>query len=125
MMDNNELVRGADERIRLTIDGTPESAWDGLGSTKLWWVLSTKKSGGTIAIKKSTDGGDVAVVTEGGGSTPAEVTVDLSDSETDSLSEPSYFQSVVVEDGSGRISASFLDPEVLYMVDSTADEVVP
>jgi hypothetical protein len=125
MTDNNELVRGTDERMRLTIDGEPESEWNGLSSSKLWWVLSTKKSGGTIAIEKSTDDDDVTVVASGGGSTPAEITVDLSDTETESLTEPSYFQSVVIEDGSGRISASGLDPEVLYMVDLTADEVAP
>jgi hypothetical protein len=124
-MTDNQLQRDTDELIRATIDGEPESEWDGLANADIWWVLTDAPNGGTVVESFSDSDSEMTVVTDGGGSDAGEITVDLSPSVTGGLDEHYYWQEVVLRDSAGEVSAAALDPHRLEIVDNSAGEVIP
>ena len=122
-MSNNELYRETDERIRATIDGIPDSEWDGLSVTDIWWVLTDDEEGGAVVESFSDSDSELTVVQNGGGTDPAVITVDLDPTVTAGLDATHYWQEVIVRDSSGDLSAAELDPHRLTMKESAAAEV--
>jgi len=123
MSKNNELYRETDERIRATIDGIPDSEWDGLSGADIWWVLTDDEDGGTVVESFSDSDNELTVVQNGGGADPAVITVDLDPTVTSALSAKHYWQEVLVRDSSGELSAAELDPHKLTIKESAAAEV--
>lgn len=123
MSNNDELYRETDERIRATIDGIPDSEWTGLGSADVWWVLTDDSDGGNVVESFQNTDSELTIVKNGGGSDPAEITVDLDPAVTATLDARYYWQEVIVRDSNGEISAAELDPHRLTVKESAAAEV--
>jgi hypothetical protein len=123
MSKNNELYRETDERIRATIDGIPDSEWDGLSGADIWWVLTDDEDGGTVVESFQNSDAELTVVQNGGGADAAEITVDLDATVTAGLDAKHYWQAVIVRDSSGELSAAELDPHRFTMKESAAAEV--
>lgn len=123
MSKNDELNRGTDEHIEISISGTPEDEWNGLGSVTFWWVLTDEAGGGTVALQKTDTDAAVTIEQTGGGSDDAVVLVELTGTETEGLTEDKYYQEIVVENNEGRLTSARCDPYVLKPQDSLAGEV--
>jgi len=123
MSKNNELYRETDERIRATIDGIPDSEWDGLSGADIWWALTDDEGGGAVVESFQGSDAELTVVQNGGGADAAEITVDLAPAVTSGLSATHYWQEVIVRDSGGDLSAAELDPHRLTMKESAAAEV--
>lgn len=121
-MANDELHRNEHERIRAEIDGTPDSEWNGVGAADVWWVLEDPD--GNIQLSKQDSDNNMTVVQDGGGSDPAIITVDLTNTETGNLSGRTYYQTVIVKDSSGNLTSAELDPHDLTVRETPTDEVV-
>lgn len=122
-MSNGTLNRGTDERIRATLTFLPEDEFDGLGAATLWWVLTRDKAGDHVAESKTNSDTALTIVDDGATDGEAVFTVDLTPDETESLTKPTYYQHVVVQDESGDLSAAQLDPYELALEDTPAGEV--
>lgn len=122
MPRDDTINRGADEQLRVTLDGEPDSEWDGLANADVWWVLLDDE-GGDIVIEKFSADADLTVTTDGGGADAAEFTVVLSDTETEALTQAQYFQEVVIRDASGDMSTARLSPYQLDVRETPAGEV--
>jgi hypothetical protein len=123
-MTDNIIQKDTDERIRATIDGTPDSEWDGLGSADIWWVLTDDDEGGGVVESFSDSDAELTVVTNGGGADAAEITVDLTDDVTGGLTGQHYWQEIVIRDSGGQVSAAKLDPHKLIIEENAADSVI-
>lgn len=123
-MTDDHLNRETAERIRATIDGEPDSAWNGLSAATVYWVLTTRPGGGEIALSKNSGEAALTIQTAGGGADAAEITIDLTPEETGALGERKYYQEVVVVDAGGDPTTARLNPHVLWMKDTATAEVL-
>lgn len=119
---NKRLVRHTDNKIEVTIEGTPADEWLGIDGADVWWVLTDDEDGGNVLLEKHSDDAGFNIEEVGGGETDAVVEINLEPADTETLPRQVY-QEIVVQDADGDISQDNLDPHRLFVRESSADEV--
>jgi len=121
---NDIIQRDTDEQIRATINGTPDSEWDGLATADVWYVLTDDEDGGQVEHSVRDSDAALSVVQDGGGSDPAVIVVEL-DSDVTADLPPEVWQEVVIRDSDGEVSTAELDPHLLRVDDNPVSDVLP